>query len=60
MFIVGKPKLYVAIIKFVNINSEVLYILDVSSTKYNLQMMFILVDVCVNVLSNVTYFIYIA
>jgi hypothetical protein len=39
-------------------NSEILYILDVSSTKYNLLMMFILINVYVNVLSNITLYTY--
>jgi hypothetical protein len=50
MFILDKRNLYVSINMYVNMNSKFLYILDISSTKYSLLLIFILVDVYVNIL----------
>jgi len=56
--ILGKSKLYVSVIQCLFTNSNFFYILDVNSTKSSLLLMYNLVDVFPNVLSNVTFFVH--
>jgi hypothetical protein len=52
-----KSNLCVSVIQCLFTNSKVFYILDVNSTKSILPLVYNLVDVCPNVLWNVTFFV---
>jgi hypothetical protein len=56
--ILDKSNLYVSVSQCLFRNSEVFYILDVNSTKSSLLIMYNLVRVYPNVLSNFTFFVY--